>query len=266
MRPRDKLLVLFSNDEEVTKIKSFILQKVFKLDNSILENGYNVSILKDLVWENKYYSLNYDLYVDEYDNIETWIKEYISKECDVLREVLSGIIIIDKFDNKTDTNELLSISKSLSVNKGSENIFNIFINTNMDFEDSKLEEINDSILASEFDHAIEFLKISYSDIDENISFVPMDNVTKYGERVGLSRAIDIIDTSDWEGCIRVMTKQKTSIKNKEIRQDNDNEEHNNLDLLLKQLHIAREQFNASQNKIEAEKLANDLAEEISKLI
>ncbi|EDO15375.1 hypothetical protein Kpol_460p10 [Vanderwaltozyma polyspora DSM 70294] len=191
----NKILIAFQDNDQIANLKESVLGEVFRLDKA--NTNHDENIIKGLTWSTKYYEVRYDLYVDTFDDFEEWCKDLISSEYDDLREVLSGIIVIDSYTmekDKIDQNKLLGQLGSVLQDK-----FFVFMNTNKDISQDVIDELNDDNsmqLTSDSGNSVEI--INY----HNVSNLKLN---QYNEKIGFERVREIIDTCEWSGGHRVQT-------------------------------------------------------------
>lgn len=168
--PKNKILVTFGNSDN-----NYQRELVSQLFGIKINDGDR--IVKNLVWKTKYYGVEYDLYIDDYDDFSSWFQEFTGEEFAVLREALAGLVVVDPYDPATQLNTL-----------GLQDTFVVWINTDSKIDQEQVDEINDQLLQIE-DDTIELVNL-HSNKDTN----------EYGEKIGVPRFKEIVDTCPWKNC------------------------------------------------------------------
>lgn len=228
---RDKILIVFKDTS--TTDKTSIIHKIFGqcLQQTNFKN--DDSIVKNLTWSTKYYTTKFDLYIDQCDSIEEWTTDFSDPMCDLLRDALAGLIIIDEIPKDTSL-----ISKFL-VDQES---FLVWCHNGNPIE---LNEIDD-------------LNVKMAVAQSQVEFVQLDNSTdknEYDDKIGTERIKEIIDTYEWTHSKRLNT--PTGQKNVITPKDN-------LESILTQLQQAKSHYESlDTDSMDAEQFASELAKEIS---
>lgn len=219
---RDKILVVCHDRSQINNQLEALFGTSIPQDESII---------KDIQWENKYYTVSFDLYIDEVEasGIQEWISEFQSVECDPLREVLAGIILILPIDDG---------KKTLNM-----------IETLQDCDDTFLICCDTCDIVTENDDeecSIEITKLSIDFSEEERN--------EFDERVGIYRVQEIIDTYPWthSKLKRQATAQHKDTTNLDI----------DLQSLINKLQAAKLEYSKSKD----DEMALELSEEIAKLI
>ncbi|CAL9736703.1 increased recombination centers protein 6 [Monosporozyma servazzii] len=217
---RDKILILCQDRQYV----HHSLEKLFKHELPQTSN-----IIKSIPWENKYYNVKFDLYIDEIDtNLQDWFAEFITEECQPLREVLAGIIFVLPFDKREDLD---------------------FIQSHLEDEDDMFLICSDPNAKTEQPHWEE-----YSTTLDITTLTDSQDKNEYGELMGILRIQEIIDTYPWT---HSEIKQQSTIPSKQDIDDSIEIQH-----LMSKLEEAKLKY--SQNKDDS--MAQELSEEIANLI
>lgn len=232
--PQNKILVL--SDHPHNLLKTQLLQDLFHC------TSISVSIVKDQTWENKYYKTHFDLYIDSCKEIPVWIEEFITPECESLRNVMAGIILITDI-RLTKPQELLQQFLA-AVHR---NTFVVLVNVNEEVEQEEIDDLNE-IWSNAFTNIIEFINWTRSK--------PTINHNEYGEKLGLDRIQEIIDTHDWLNCelLPVTTIKEEMPKEMPLEQ------------IIGNLQNARLKYKSMKNSSEADAFANEMADELSKFL
>lgn len=229
LAPNKVLVVMATKNDNV---KDNILKKIFKV-----EAGN--SIYKSLTWKNKYYSVDYDLYVDDCESLIQWLDEVNSDEYTELRELLTGIIMIQDFaqdDKKFNANlkELIDNCPQDIVVAG------IHIGKPVD------------VVKKNIDYSVSNLNFELCNVNDTIG---EDN-----EKTGLDRVIEIMDTHSWPGCNMKLSQQED---HQQSRKEADLEHliHKLQEAKLHYEHLVRD---ADADQDEALDYAQQIAEEIAR--
>lgn len=243
--PHDKLLIAFRNFNKVDELKTVILSKIFHVN--VKSNEDQECIIKNLIWETKYYQVGYDLYIDSYESLEEWLDELLEEDFDMLRSVLSTIIIIDKYDDDKNVH-LTMLLKRLAAH-GDENLAHIFCNTSKTTTQERIDDINNQLVTSDGGPSIEFVNI-FNETNQDTN--------EYGEKIGLPRIAEIIDTLEWIGCERDILKQGTS----SILPVSDIQPESNLESIMTKLREAKLKYQNTKDNDDAESIAQEVANEL----
>ena len=136
-------------------------------------------IIKSVQWKNKYYSIKLDLYVDEYETLESWIEEFSEEECIELKEVISGIIIVFNDNHKVAIDSISGIIEKMP----NTDVAKFYIGCNFDsdiIEEQEINDINNDVMA----YGLEV--VNWFDASQ-----------KSGERTGSERIKEILDVHPW---------------------------------------------------------------------
>ncbi|QLG74600.1 hypothetical protein HG535_0G04830 [Zygotorulaspora mrakii] len=242
--PRNKILVAFSKYEKHEK--EVVLKSVFgELSKDTF--GNEQKILKGLTWKTKYYTLVYDLYIDEYESLKDWLADLKSDEYIELRDVLAGIMVFDKF---TDTLQFQDISQILETPE-LEKCFKICCNVDKHADGLGMSKIND-----EFAQRLTTLEV--------VNWSTCDELDEYGEKNGKARIKEIIDTHDWSACSVPL---ELANSNDIPAGDTEAEDDLNIEVILRKLQQARLRFASQElDEKDASTLAEEVAGEIMKYV
>ncbi|EGA83040.1 Irc6p [Saccharomyces cerevisiae Lalvin QA23] len=127
------------------------------------------------------------------------------------------------------------------------NTFVVLVNVNEEVEQDEIDELNE-IWSNAFTNVIEFVNWKRSK--------PTVNHNDYGEKLGLDRIQEIIDTHDWLNC-EVLPATK-------IREEIPNEMP--LEQIIRNLQSARLKYKSIENSSEADAFANEMADELSRYL
>ncbi|AJV23633.1 Irc6p [Saccharomyces cerevisiae YJM1399] len=232
--PQNKILVLSDHPHNFSKTQ--FLQDLFHCSST------GISIVKNQTWENRYYKVHFDLYIDSCKDIPVWVEEFITPECEPLRNVMAGIILITDI-RQTKPQELLH-QFMIAAHR---NTFVVLVNVNEEVEQDEIDELNE-IWSNAFTNVIEFVNWKRSK--------PTVNHNDYGEKLGLDRIQEIIDTHDWLNC-EVLPATK-------IREEIPNEMP--LEQIIRNLQSARLKYKSIENSSEADAFANEMADELSRYL
>lgn len=217
---RGKILILCENKSQV----HVALEKLFK--QKLTQDS---NIIKNIPWENKYYNVEFDLYIDEIDtDLQDWFSEFRSEECQPLREVLAGIIFVLPFDKKENLDHIQS---------------------HLEDEDDMFIICSDPVTKTEYPHWED-----YSTTLDITTLTDSQDKNEYGELMGILRIQEIIDTYPWT---HSEIKQQPTKPSNQIPNDTIDIQH-----LMSKLEEAKLKY--SQNKDDS--MAQELSEEIAKLI
>lgn len=230
MTKRDKILIVFIDTNPTDK--DDIIHQIFEQPLQGKDFAKDDSIVKNLIWSTKYYTTEFDLYIDQCDSIEKWISDFIDPMCDLLRSALSGLIIVDNIPKDTSF-----IPKSF-VDQES---FLIWCHTNNNMQQHEIDDLNIEMATSQ----------------SQIEFVQLDNTTdknEYNDKIGMERIKEIIDTHEWTHSTRtnIPADNKISIPS------------DNLESLLTHLQQAKSHYDSLEtDSMDAEEFANEIAKQIS---
>ncbi|CCK70039.1 Irc6p KNAG_0D02900 [Huiozyma naganishii CBS 8797] len=132
-------------------------------------------IYSDLTWTTKYYSETFDLYVDEYDDLDEWIEEFTSDDCAVLRDALAGVILV-RTGIATGDHHSQRIANSLST----DDMFLVWLD--------KRESVDDRELPLPW----EVVQLEETARDRELN-----------EKSGAARLKEILDVHTWPGTDRL---------------------------------------------------------------
>ncbi|KAL3234971.1 hypothetical protein RNJ44_02759 [Nakaseomyces bracarensis] len=228
----NKVLIVMSGVDKSDKHK--ILNDIFQVESG-------ESIYKNLTWETKYYRVDYDLYVDECEDILEWLKEISSDEYTELRELLTSIIVVRDFAVKED-DELEEQLKELLKECPQEPLLaGIHIGEPID------------ITRRNVDYSLRDLSLEICDINDT-------SKSENNELMGLKRVVEIIDTHSWPDCAMILdTDIQPSSSNKEA--DLEHLIHKLQEAKLHYEHLVRD---ADADQDEALEYAQQIAEEIAR--
>jgi hypothetical protein len=226
----------------------------------------------------KYFNLDLNVLIDEFPDtrekewsekekllaLEKWYKEFLSEECDELRQVLNGVFLcINTTTSLEYIKNCLEVLGNIRENIGSDDshgfIAIIGTNENNDEKDlvQKHEEIEDLVLV----HGFEYLNLS--DLGYN----------EYKEKIGKDRLLEILDTHDWDNIEREDPKyeQNKLEKLNEMTKGllDDNEDHDpsassptmDLNEILLKLQIAKENIH-NLDSIQKEEYINKVIADV----
>lgn len=232
--PQNKILVLSHDSHYFSQTQ--LLKELFQC------NTTSATIVKGQTWENKYYRTSFDLYIDSFTSLPEWIKDFVTPECEPLRNVIAGIILIT--DSKSiNPQEVLQ----RLVGFMHPNTFIVLVNINEEVEQDEIDELNET-WNNGSTNVIEF--VNWTKSRATISH------NEYGERLGLDRVREIIDTHDWLGCELqpIVTRVEEPAYDMPLEQ------------LITNLQNARLKFKSMRKSDEADVFANETANELSKYL
>lgn len=232
--PRNKILVVCSAEIEN---KVSIISSLF---NTNVDSG--CSILKNLSWQNKYYKTDIDVYIDDYDSLDEWAREFQQSEYNDLREVLAGVILLFNYRSEQTFSRFLDIINSTSQN---DEKFYIACNVSSKIDAEEWESLSDNYIA----HGLEL--INWEESGKN----------PFGDKLGLERIREIIDTHEWTQCELDVKEQPTIGVGSLLR---DESAEFTLEEVLEKLNEARSRYQSMNNKDEAETFAQEISEELTK--
>ncbi|SCU95481.1 LADA_0G15852g1_1 [Lachancea dasiensis] len=170
-----KVLIVFSNE---------VLNR-----EDILMNIFNVSvdpsrqIHRDVHWSNKYFTVNFDIYIDEFDYLDEWVNEFCCAEFDDLRQALAGcILIMPCKDRNTGNDGNLYKLALLGKCKGWDEKFAIILATDLNVDEDVRCRLEQGLLET----GVELTSVTGSDTEK-----------EYGETFGIQRIKEVIDTFEW---------------------------------------------------------------------
>lgn len=228
--PKNKILIAFGNSN--SSYQKNVVSQLFGID---IDHGDR--IVKKLQWKTKYYKVEFDLYIDEYDDFSSWFQEFTSPEFSALREVLAGLIIVDQYNSTTQLNAL-----------GIEDSFAVWINTDGKVDQEQVDELNQ-----------ELCQINQNSV-EMINLCADKDTNEYGEKIGTARLKEILDTCTWKNCnIDYLATTSSSVNapthpvNPEL----------SLESLIQKMQNARlKHTNSEMDNDEAMQIAQEIAEEL----
>lgn len=235
---RDKILIAYNTDNEFTHYDT--IKKIFGKSLDAVEHTPNDSIVKGLRWRTKYYSTDFDLYIDQYTSLDQWLEDLRDPECDVLREALAGLIIIDDID-KTQVS-LLSTKGSPIVHQDS---FLVWCDTTGELSDDETENMNVEIAA--VGGSLEIIRLISGEKNE------------FNDTVGVERVKEIIDTYPWTNMVKQLLINTQNAPNKPSDRDN-------LDSIVQKLTDARSHYQSldkDDDETDSNSFANEIAKEVS---
>lgn len=230
--PRNKVLLAFPKG---LQSKSNILSSIFPSIKDV-----DSSVVRGVVWETKYYSVSIDLYVDEFDDLEEWLADLRGGECIELRQALAGLIITLPIQDGLSKKSLNSYIEEISQQDDS---FTILMNLKSTQDSISWEEEKDEFASS----GIEL--IGYLE----------EGLNEFGERLGIERIREILDTHDWQEIHQL--EGDTTTRDTESPDEGCDE----LDLakIIKKLEAAKLKYSTMKTEEEAKAFAQDIADELS---
>ncbi|SCW02929.1 LAFE_0F17392g1_1 [Lachancea fermentati] len=230
--PRNKVLLAFPKG---LQIKSDILSSIFPSSKDI-----DCSVVRGVVWETKYYSVSIDLYVDEFDDLEKWLADLRGDDCIELRQALAGLIITLPIQDGLPKKSLNSYIEEIGQQ---DDYFTILMNLESTQDNTSWEEEKDEFALS----GVEL--IGYLE----------EGLNEFGERLGIGRIREILDTHDWQ---EIHTSEDYTTY--EITKSSE-EGCDDLDLakIIKKLEAAKLKYSTMKTEEEAKAFAQDIADELS---
>ncbi|CCC70959.1 hypothetical protein NCAS_0G00720 [Naumovozyma castellii] len=242
--PQNKILVVFNKNRIPQTLQREFLQRTFDLP---IENDSSDSIIKGIIWKNKYFELQLDLYIDEFEDFEEFVYEYCLDEMSELRSVIAGIIIIDDTYHFED-NKLVN---KLQTDSGSEtsSSFMVIGNFEGDYEE---EDIAQWRFPSES---------MTNDEDIIAEYVPLDKhfrmeKNSLGDKVGVPGIKEKLDLHEWNPNCNIQKLDQIQPTHPPSNMDVD------ISAIINQLRDARINFQTHKDQEEAKSIATALAESI----
>lgn len=243
--PRNKILIAFeSSAVQHTRGTREVLEQIFGLKDEELQQN----IVKNLTWKTKYYECQYDLYIDEFKDLGSWLRDLDGSEYEELRAVLAGVILVKSF-NRDEHRALLSQFAGIQ----SQGSFLIWCNSSRELDEETIDSANSSLWASNASA-------------EMVDWHCRRNVNEYGEKAGLDRLKEIIDTYEW-------TKRDTINERDTIdtmlpdEVESNQTMTDNLEAVVSKLQKARQRFqNMEGRDNQSSSFALAMAEEIAELL
>ncbi|SMN22740.1 similar to Saccharomyces cerevisiae YFR043C IRC6 Putative protein of unknown function [Maudiozyma saulgeensis] len=232
---RDKILIAYNKNADFHHFDT--IKKIFDGCLDTVEYKATDSILKGLQWKTKYYSADFDLYIDRYESLDQWLDDLKDPECDVLRDALAGLIIIDDVDQKQVS--ILNKKDSPTVHEES---FLVWCNTKDEFSQDETDDMN--------------VRIAVDGASLEIIRLHSEEMNEFSDTVGIERVKEIIDTYQWPNMV------KESLENS-VRTGKAPSDMDNLDSIVQKLNNARSHYQ-SLDKDNDEADANSFADEIAK--
>lgn len=232
--PRNKVLIAFdSTAGDLSPSRSELLERIFGLDADRAQE----SIVKDLTWRTKYYQCQYDLYVDEFEDIKSWLTDLNTPDCEELRAVLAGVILVTHYDpTRTALLDQFSGVKC-------QDSFLVWCNTSQAIDEEMTDCANSTMSSGNVNAEMVNLQCS-------------KGTNEYGEKTGLARLKEIIDTYEWANLGPATVSQETHPPTTD-----------NLEAVVAKLQRARAHYQSlPEGDDNASSLAAALAEEISELL
>ena len=234
---RDKILIVCDNRSLINDR----LETLFKRSLPIDQN-----IIRSVQWRNKYYDVEFDVYIDEIDtSLQDWIMEFNSEQCDALREVLAGVIFILPFNSEGTLNTIASKLRRNNNNKSEED------RAEKDDDEDFFIVCCDTVSNERYPYWDDFTKI------EVTTFTTSQERNKNGEYEGIKRVGEIIDVYPWS---HLQLKKKPLLSG--AAQNQDLKDNIDMQGVISKLKLAKLEY--SKNKDES--LALKTSEEIAKLI
>lgn len=225
--PKNKILIAFKNGDADYQ-KSLVSQLIG------IDISYGDRIVKNLAWKTKYYSVGYDLYIDDYEQFGNWFQELNGKEFSELREVIAVLVIVDEYKSETRLNTAGFQDSSV-----------VWVNTDPQLDQENVNGINDKLIQSQ-DNNVELVNLHSS-----------EETNEYGEKIGIPRFREIVDTCPWRNCDAKYFSSTTAGggggTNSEV----------SLELIVQRMQHARlKHTNSELNSEEAMQIAQEIAEEL----
>ncbi|QLL33059.1 hypothetical protein HG536_0D05800 [Torulaspora globosa] len=240
---RNKVLIAFETGAGEGNVgRTEALERIFGLDADKAQDN----IVKNLTWSTKYYQSQYDLYVDEFEDVSDWLKELNGAHCEELRAALAGVIVMKSFDPEDQTSTAVLEQFSSIQGAGS---FLVWCNTSQVVGEGTLDRANSTMARSNANA-------------EMVSWHCSRSMNEYGEKVGPARIREIIDTHEWANTHTAATSNPALPQFEErqpLRTDN-------LAAVVNKLQKARQQYQSLDDDGEASSFAAAIAEEIAELL
>lgn len=236
--PANKLLLLFPENTSKNDM-GLILTDIFG-QNSL----FGEPIVRDIIWETKYYTTKVDLYVDQYEEFSSWCTEFADDECYELRNHISGIIVFFTVDKLAEN--IKNFQAAIETIPSNEEKFYIGCNlTQCCSSEISLENINVGLLTEN----LEIVNWNNED-DENL------------EKEGLERIKEIIDIHPWKNVENVLNKREayTMCSNEITRTAVE------LTSLRSRLQEARNEYHSLLSEQEQADYLTSVVDEISELL
>ncbi|CAR31070.1 hypothetical protein ZYGR_0P03760 [Zygosaccharomyces rouxii] len=223
-QPKNKILVTFGDGDSIHQRE--LISQLFGIDIGIGDR-----IVKGLVWKTKYYRVEFDLYIDDYNDFSSWFQEFASEEFAALREAMAGLVVVDQYEPTKPLNPL-----------GLQDTFVVWVNTDSKVGQDQVDEINDKLFQTE-ESTVELVNL-HSNEDTN----------EYGEKIGIPRFKEIVDTCSWKNCDMDYLTSTSSTTNPEV----------SLELIVQRMQHARlKHANSEMDNDEALQIAQEIAEELT---
>lgn len=222
---RDKILVLCQNRSQINDQLEILFKQPLPLQDCIV---------KGIFWENKYYGVEFDLYIDEIEiDLKDWIVEFNSDECEPLRKVVAGIIVILPLEDRV----ILQLIESYLIHRDSDNTD----------EEQFIVCCDPSLNSRRYPHWDEFTSLEITTLSTS------NEKNEYGELEGIPRIQEIIDTYPWtHSTLKQNQKQSSSGSSTDIE----------LHHIIAKLQSAKLEFAKNQD----ENMALEISEEIAKMV
>lgn len=231
---RNKVLIAFETGPGETISRREVLERIFGLDAEKAQD----KIVKNLTWRTKYYQSQYDLYVDEFEDLANWLEELNGPHCEELRAVLAGVIVVKSFDPEDPV--VLEQFAGIQCPDS----FLVWCNTSQADEET-IDRANSAIACTNANA-------------EMVNWHCNGSVNEYGEKVGVARVREIIDTHEWTNASKAVS-SNPGPQLEEPLQDN-------LAEVVNKLQKARLRYQGLEDEDEASSFAEAVAEEISQLL
>lgn len=231
---RDKVLIVFSN-----KVfnREEILFEVFGV-----EDNAGKQVHRGVDWTTKYYTVTIDVYVDSFSNLEDWTNEFCDPDFDELRDVIAGWIIVLPFSGNIEE-ETKALSRLVN-NATSEDFFTAILATELNVGENERAFLEYNVLAG----AVELV---HNELDSDGELKEVN---------GVDRVKEIIDTCDWHPRL---------LRTAHLESETDMESACtgiSLAQIMGSLREARTKYMAMDPGLDREEFANEMANELSKLL
>ncbi|AET38296.1 Irc6p Ecym_2580 [Eremothecium cymbalariae DBVPG len=202
------------------------------------------SIIKGVKWKTKYYEVDFDIYVDSYNELQEWVKEFKSDEYTDLREILAGIILL--FDNSTSIDVFNNMIESLKLQN--ERILVACNISDKNIEEDQLEALNNKLLGSGI------TVVNWSE----------EGVNSYGEKIGKDRMRELLDIHKWDD-ISLCSNNNTGVE-QALPESLQCDESMPLESVISKMKEARERYIQMGDKEAAEDYALALSQELTEIL
>ncbi|AMD22676.1 HHL094Wp [Eremothecium sinecaudum] len=227
---RNKLLILSPEDSQLCDdVVKYLFGDVTDTTNSIIRNK---------VWETKYYSVSLDIYLGDFVSLKNWCDEFMADECAELRDALAGIVLL-----VDDLSNLELFAAMVDSAKFKDGKLLVVCNIGSDtLTEDDVERQNANMLGT------------------GITFLNWHNEGKnsFGEAIGRSQLKELFDVHQWDTHDFQLKKVSSSDTADQSKFDPAS-----MGNIVTQLKQARERYLEITDAKDAEEYANGLAWDIT---